>query len=294
MRFQLRSKNAYAVFRSRLTAADHAASSPSSCVRRMKTSSSEPPDCFSWAGVSRAIDAPTVEHGQPIAQTVGLVHVVGGEHDRGVVLLAQARAPCAERPSWSVGRDPWSARQAAAARATSAGRGRWPPSAASRATCAPSARAATLRVMPRRLQDLQAAPLRLVRARPYSRAGVQQVLHRTQLLEERRVDADAIDELFDPQLVADDVEAEDLERAAVGQQQRRDDANQRRLARAVGAQNAEDLAASTVSETSSTATTRLAVRPRVPRQRATRRLAKIFETPRSASAECVSSAATVR
>ena len=71
----------------------------------------------------------------------------------------------------------------------------------------------------------------------------QQVLHRAELLEEGGVDADPVDQPLDRHLVALDVVAEDLDPALVEGQQARDEPDERRLARAVGAEDPVDVAA---------------------------------------------------
>ena len=59
----------------------------------------------------------------------------------------------------------------------------------------------------------------VIRSQSVQSSGVQQVLHWTQLLEERRVDAHPIDHLFHLQFVTDHVQAEDLQDPRVGQEQ---------------------------------------------------------------------------
>ena len=78
---------------------------------------------------------------------------------------------------------------------------------------------------------------------PVEARRVDEVLVRRQLLEEGRVHADPVDQPLDGHLVALDVVAEDLDPAAVDGQQRADQPDEGRLAAAVGAQDAEDLAA---------------------------------------------------
>jgi hypothetical protein len=73
--------------------------------------------------------------------------------------------------------------------------------------------------------------------------GVDQVLGRRQLLEERRIDADPVDQPLDGHLVAGDVVAEDLDASLLEGEQRAHQADQRRLAAAVGAEDAVDLTA---------------------------------------------------
>ena len=70
-----------------------------------------------------------------------------------------------------------------------------------------------------------------------------QVLHRAELLEEGGVDADPVDQALDRHLLAFDVVAEDLDPALVEGQQARDEADERRLPRAVGAEDPVDVAA---------------------------------------------------
>ena len=87
--------------------------------------------------------------------------------------------------------------------------------------------------------DLRA---RLVRPDAVQPRRVDEVLHRRQLLEERGLDGDTVDEPLDRELVAPDVQTEDADLAGVRGQERREDADQRRLARPVGAEQAVDLA----------------------------------------------------
>ena len=70
-----------------------------------------------------------------------------------------------------------------------------------------------------------------------------QVLHRAELLEEGGVDADPVDQALDRHLVALDVVPEDLHPALVEGQETRDEADERRLARPVGAEDPVDVAA---------------------------------------------------
>src|SRR5205085_4252818 len=87
----------------------------------------------------------------------------------------------------------------------------------------------------------QSLAVRFAGVQPIQSPGVEHVFHRTQLFEERRLDTDAVDQLLDLELVSDDIETEQLYGARVREEQRRDDANERRLARPVGAQDAENL-----------------------------------------------------
>ena len=73
--------------------------------------------------------------------------------------------------------------------------------------------------------------------------GEGQVLERAELLEERRLDRDAVHEAAHGAGLADDIVSEDLDRARVREQQRGDDARQGGLAGSVGADDAVDLAA---------------------------------------------------
>src|SRR6266566_3895393 len=70
---------------------------------------------------------------------------------------------------------------------------------------------------------------------------VRKVLLRRHLLEEGRLDRHSVDEPLNRALFLDDVVAEDGRRPAVRQEQRRQDADQRRLARAVLAQDGDAL-----------------------------------------------------
>ena len=210
-------------------------------VRRMKTSSSEPPACLSWARGVQGDDPAAVEHGQSIAQSVGFVHVVRGQHDGGVVLLAQAQHHALDVL--------FRARVEAGGRLVEQQQHRRVSSARAMATfcCMPRdmcsiGSSATLRLIPR-LSRISSPRWRASRRRgrtaapAYSRFSIG-----LSFLKNAASTLTRLISCLTSQLVADDVQAEDFERAAVGQQQRRDDANQRRLARAVGAEDAEDLA----------------------------------------------------
>ena len=70
---------------------------------------------------------------------------------------------------------------------------------------------------------------------------VEQVLQRRELLEEARLHRDTVDQALDLRLLAHHVVPEDADVPLIGDQQRRDQADQRRLARAVGAEHAVDL-----------------------------------------------------
>ena len=70
-----------------------------------------------------------------------------------------------------------------------------------------------------------------------------QVLHRAELLEERRVHAHPVDEALDGELLAGEVQAEDLDPTLVQGQQAADEPDERALAGAVGAEDAPDLSA---------------------------------------------------
>src|SRR5207245_3660350 len=74
-------------------------------------------------------------------------------------------------------------------------------------------------------------------------ARVHEVLHRGELLEERRLHGDAVDVPLDGELVGADVESEYADLARVGGQQRREHPDERGLPRAVRTEEAVDLAA---------------------------------------------------
>ncbi len=167
----------------------------------------------------------TIQYRQPIAQAVGFIHVVGRENHGGVLFLAQTqhhaldvllRARVKTR-SWLVEQQQHRRGQ------QRAGNGDFLLHAARHVLHRVER---DLAADAQFVEHFQPASLRFLCAQAVQPSGVDQVLHRTQLLEERRVDAHAVDELLDAQLIADDVEAEDLERAAG----------------AVGAQDTEDLA----------------------------------------------------
>src|SRR5581483_6838019 len=83
----------------------------------------------------------------------------------------------------------------------------------------------------------------LVRPETVEPRRVREVLLGGHLLEERRLDGDAVHEPLDGARLADDVVAEDLGAAAVGEEQRREQADERRLPRAVLAEDRNALAA---------------------------------------------------
>ena len=72
---------------------------------------------------------------------------------------------------------------------------------------------------------------------------VAQVLDRREALEEGGLDRDAVDQPLHPARLAEDVVAEDASGAAVLEQQRGEQAHERRLARAVLAQDGDALTA---------------------------------------------------
>jgi hypothetical protein len=92
-------------------------------------------------------------------------------------------------------------------------------------------------------QNLRDLVLGLVRPQAVEARGVAQVLDRAHLLEEARLDRDAVDHPAHRAGVAEGVPAEDRRRAAVRQQQCREQPDQRRLPRAVRAQDGDALAA---------------------------------------------------
>src|SRR5436190_9291531 len=92
------------------------------------------------------------------------------------------------------------------------------------------------------LEDLRDRLLRDPRRNPIEPRRVGQVLLGRHLLEERRLDRDAVDEPLDRARLLDHVVAEDRGAAPVGQQQRREQADKRRLARAVLTEDRDALA----------------------------------------------------
>src|SRR5439155_15515981 len=93
-----------------------------------------------------------------------------------------------------------------------------------------------------RLQDDGDLGVRLARPHPVEPRRVREVLGRTHLLEEARLDGDAVDEPAHRPRLLEDVVAEDPGFAAVGQEQRREQPDQSRFARAVLAQDRDALA----------------------------------------------------
>jgi hypothetical protein len=92
-------------------------------------------------------------------------------------------------------------------------------------------------------EDLGHGRARLARRHPVEPRGIGQVLGRGHLLEEARLDRDAVDEPADRRRVLHDVVAEDPRLAAVVDQERREQADERRLPRAVLAEDGNALAA---------------------------------------------------
>ena len=97
--------------------------------------------------------------------------------------------------------------------------------------------------MPSRPRIEMASRLAVAAVEPVQPGGEQQVLHRAELLEEGGVDADPVDHALDRHLLALDVVAEDLDSTAVEREQPADQADQGRLARAVGAEDPVHVAA---------------------------------------------------
>ena len=93
------------------------------------------------------------------------------------------------------------------------------------------------------LEDARDLVTRLVRRHPVEARRVREVLRRRHLLEERGLDRDAVDEPADGARLLEDVVPEDRRVAAVVQEQRREQPDQRRLARAVLAEDRDALAA---------------------------------------------------
>ena len=92
-------------------------------------------------------------------------------------------------------------------------------------------------------QDRDRLALRRLAIEAVQPGREEEVLHRAELLEERGVDADPVDQALDRHLLALDVVAEDLDPALVEGQEPADEADERRLAGAVGAEDPVDVAA---------------------------------------------------
>ena len=93
------------------------------------------------------------------------------------------------------------------------------------------------------LEDHRDLRVRLARPHAVEPRRVGEVLGRAHLLEEARLDRDAVDEAAHRARVLEHVVAEDLRAATVGQEQRREQPHERRLARAVLAENGDAFAA---------------------------------------------------
>src|SRR5262249_59677966 len=93
------------------------------------------------------------------------------------------------------------------------------------------------------VEELWHAHLRLVDAEAVEARGVGQVLDRRHLLEEGGLDRHTVDEPPHGRAVRDDVVSEQARGAGVGEDQGREDANERRLAGAVAAEYGDALAA---------------------------------------------------
>jgi hypothetical protein len=93
------------------------------------------------------------------------------------------------------------------------------------------------------LEDVVDAPSGRPDIQAVDAGGERQVLHRAELLEEGSVDADSIDQALDRELIAHDVMPEDLYPSGVEGQEAGDEANERRLARTIGAQHTVDVPA---------------------------------------------------
>src|SRR5919198_6736548 len=92
-------------------------------------------------------------------------------------------------------------------------------------------------------EDLGDLRARLLRRHAVETRGIREILLRRHLLEERRLDRDAVDDPLHGALLLQHVVAEDPRRSAVRQQQGGEHANERRLPRAVLAEDRDALAA---------------------------------------------------
>ena len=93
------------------------------------------------------------------------------------------------------------------------------------------------------LEDLRDARAGLARGHPVEASGVGEVLSRGHLLEEGGLDRNAVHEPANGPRLGEDVVAEDARAPAVVQEQRRKQPHERRLPRAVLAQDGDALAA---------------------------------------------------
>src|SRR5438309_10570942 len=92
-------------------------------------------------------------------------------------------------------------------------------------------------------EDLRDLRARLTRRNAVEPSGVREILFGRHLLEERRLDRHAVHEPLDRARLLHHVVAEDRCAATVGQQQRREHTDERRLSRPVLAQDRDALAA---------------------------------------------------
>ena len=96
---------------------------------------------------------------------------------------------------------------------------------------------------PQPFEDPDGVRSRVFRVQAVEPGRERQVLERRELLEERRVDADAVDRSLDGHLLADEVVTEDLDPTLVEAEEAADKADQRGFAAAVGPEDAVDLSA---------------------------------------------------
>ncbi len=181
-----------------------------------------------------------VQDRDPVAQPLGLVHVVRGQDDGRVVALADLAHEglhVALRVRVEPGRRLVEQEE----------RGRREEAAGDGDLLLHPARhplhrlGERLLLEPQAQQDLAHLPSGLRHRHPVQAGGVGQVLQGRELLEEGGVDRDPVDQPLHGELLLLDVVAEHADRAAVREEERRDEADERRLPRAVGAEDAEDL-----------------------------------------------------
>src|SRR5581483_5911643 len=183
-----------------------------------------------------------VEQADAVGELFGFLHVVRAEQDRGVV----PRADLADELLHLLLRARVEARRRLVEEEQH-GRGEQGPR--ERDLLLHPARqalhrlAAARRREPDPLEDLRDPRVRLPRPHAVEARGVGEVLRRTHLLEEARLDRDAVDEPSHAARLLEHVLAEDARLAAVREQERREQTDERRLARPVLAQDRDALAA---------------------------------------------------
>ena len=202
---------------------------------------SAPWAALSASAVSRQMSDALVQDPDPVGQRLGLGHVVGAEQDRRVVLLADRADELLHlelRARVEAGRRLVEQEQD----------GRREERAGERDLLLHPARqvlhrlAAPLGREPDPLEDARDRLARLARGHPVEAGGVAQVLGRRHALEERRLDRHAVHQPLYGARAPEDVVSEHGRRPAVVEEQRREEAHERRLPRAVLPQDGDALA----------------------------------------------------